>query len=389
MAKLTSEELSRYSRHLALNEFGMAGQLKLKAAKVLVVGAGGLGAPALLYLTAAGIGSIGIIDPDTIDVSNLQRQVIYTTDDIGQRKALVAVERLKKLNPQVSFQGYPIKITSENAMAVLEGYDLVVDGTDNFATRYLLNDACVLLNKVLIYGSILKFEGQVAVFNHLRKDGTRSANYRDLFPEPPSPESVPNCEQAGVIGVLPGIIGAMQANEVIKIVAGIGDPLADKLLIFDSNAMQQTIINIPDRNSRNSIRTLIDYDDFCGISQEKNKSLAGNQPKPMKEITVQELQKLRESGADFQLIDVREPHEYEICNLEGELIPMSEIPYNVEKISKDKKVVLHCRSGKRSGDMLLWLEKNHGKVAFLPGRRKLILLFPRIKISNLKFLISD
>lgn len=360
MAKLTSGELKRYSRHLALKEFGVDSQLKLKQAKVIVVGAGGLGSPVLLYLTAAGVGSLGIVDFDAVDISNLQRQVIYTTENTGEQKVQAAEKKLKQLNPLVSFQTYPVMLSSKNAIDILKEYDVVVDGSDNFPTRYLLNDACVLLDKPLVYGSILKFEGQLSVFNALRKNGTRSANYRDIFPEPPSPESVPNCEQAGVIGVLPGIMGTLQANEVIKIVTGIGETLADKLLIFDANAMQQTIINIPDRNSRDSIKTLVDYDDFCGISQDKNISLKGNQSNTMKEISVQELKKLIDTGADFQLIDVREPHEYDICNLEGELIPMSEIPYNVDKISKDKQVVLHCRSGKRSGDMLLWLEKNHG-----------------------------
>jgi sulfur-carrier protein adenylyltransferase/sulfurtransferase len=360
MTKLTQEEVKRYSRHLVLAEFGVEGQLKLKHAKVLVVGAGGLGSPVLLYLAAAGVGSIGIVDFDTIDVSNLQRQVIYTMSLTGKNKAQAAASKLKELNPAISVEAYPVKLTSENALSIIQLYDVVVDGTDNFATRYLLNDACVLLNKSLVYGSILKFEGQLAVFNLPGAGGKRSSNYRDIFPQPPDPETVPNCEQAGVIGVLAGIIGTMQANEVIKILTGVGEPLADKLLIFDSQSMMQTMINIPNRNSRDSIKTLIDYDDFCGISQEKNKSLNANQNTTMKEITVQELKKLMDAGADFQLIDVREPHEYEICNLNGELIPMSEIPYNVDKISKDKKVVLHCRSGKRSGDMLLWLEKNHG-----------------------------
>lgn len=338
----------------------MAGQLKLKHARVLVVGAGGLGSPVLLYLTAAGVGTIGIADHDTIDISNLQRQVLFITASAGESKALAAEKRLQQLNPLVSFRVHPVKLTSQNALDLLKDYDVVVDGTDNFATRYLLNDACVLLDKPLVYGSILKFEGHLAVFNYLRSDGSRSANYRDLFPEPPAPGSVQNCEDAGVIGVLPGIIGTMQANEVIKIVTGTGEPLAGKLLIFDSNSMEQTLITMPDRNSRIGIKTLIDYDDFCGISPDKNKSLDVKQTQNMKEITVQELKKLKDSGADFQLIDVREPHEYDICNLEGELIPMSEIPYNVDKISKDKQVVIHCRSGKRSGDMLLWLEKNHG-----------------------------
>ena len=359
MEKLLQDELQRYSRHLALKSFGMDGQLRLKRSRVLVVGAGGLGSPVLLYLAAAGVGTIGIADDDRVEISNLQRQVIFTVDNVGSYKCEAAASRIRQLNPFVRTDTYTERLTSRNASDIIASYDLVVDGTDNFATRYLLNDACVLLGKPLVYGSILEFEGHVAVFNVLRKDASFSTNYRDLFPEPPQPDMVPNCEQAGVIGVMAGIIGSIQANETIKLLTGTGEPLADRLLIIDSQTMEQNIIRIPHRNSRNSIVSLIDYDDFCGISQDKTKSLESNQG-IMKEVTVQELKQLKESGADFQLIDVREPHEYEICNLEGELIPMSEIPYNVDKISKDKKVVLHCRSGKRSGDMLLWLEKNHG-----------------------------
>jgi sulfur-carrier protein adenylyltransferase/sulfurtransferase len=360
MSSLTNDELKRYQRHLVLKGFGLKGQTKLKNSRVLVVGAGGLGSPALLYLAAAGIGKLGIADFDVVDISNLQRQVLFTVTDVGLPKAESAAKRLGLLNPNIQFQTHQEKLTSANALQIVEQYDVVVDGTDNFPTRYLLNDACVILQKPLVYGSILEFEGQIAVFNYRFADGEVSANYRDLFPEPPPPDSVPNCEQAGVLGVLPGIIGSMQANEVIKVVTGMGDVLANKLLIFDASDMQQTIIQIPDRGTKSSIKSLIDYEDFCGISHGKNKSLDVNISSSMKEITVQELQKLKESGADFQLIDVREPYEYDICNLEGELIPMSEIPTNVDKIAKDKKVVIHCRSGKRSGDMLLWLEKNHG-----------------------------
>lgn len=360
MKKLTAEEVKRYSRHLVLQEFGMDGQLRLRRSRVLVVGAGGLGSPALLYLAAAGVGTIGIVDFDSVDVSNLQRQIIFTIHDIGKNKAEAAQARLAQINPLVTYHVHSLHITSANALNIIGNYDLVLDATDNFPTRYLLNDACVLLNKPLIYGSILKFEGQVSVFNMPEKDGKRSANYRDLFEQPPSPDSVPNCQEAGVIGVLPGIIGSIQASEAIKVLAGMGETLAGKLLILDALTLQQTIIRIPERGSRNKIKELIDYEDFCGISREKDKSLKPNPFISMKEITVQELQKLQETGADFQLIDVREPHEYDICNLGGELIPMSDIPHNVDRIEKDKQVVIHCRSGKRSGDMLLWLEKNHG-----------------------------
>ncbi|MEX2234053.1 MAG: ThiF family adenylyltransferase [Cyclobacteriaceae bacterium] len=359
MNKLTPEELQRYSRHLVLQDFGIEKQLKLKEAKVLVIGAGGLGCPALLYLTAAGVGTIGVMDGDKLDVSNLQRQILYTVQDIGKNKAESAVARLALMNPLIALKSYPLRLTSQNALSIVAGYDLVMDGTDNFPTRYLINDCCVLLNKPFVYASILQYEGQAAVFNFCDKQGIFSANYRDIFPEPPSAESIPNCEQAGVLGVLPGLLGCIQANEAIKIITGIGEPLRNRLLILDSATMQQTIIRIKDHQTRENIKGLIDYEDFCGISAGKNKSL-NDKPLTMKEVTVQELKKLMDSRADFQLIDVREPHEYDICNLDGELIPMSDIPNNVDKISKDKQVVLHCRSGKRSGDMLLWLEKNHG-----------------------------
>ncbi len=358
MAKLTNAELIRYSRHLVLDEFGLKNQLKLKEAKVLVVGAGGLGCPALLYLSAAGVGTIGIVDHDEVHLSNLQRQVLFTVSDIGKNKALVAAERLSLLNPEIILTSYPIALSRNNALDILKGYDVILDATDNFQTRYLLNDACVLLNKPLVYGSILKFEGHVSVFNMPTKEGTFSANYRDLFPIPPKSDSVPDCEEAGVLGVLPGMIGSIQANEVIKIITGIGQPLTDQLVILDALNLELTKISILNKNARNDIKTLIDYEDFCGISVGKNKSL-NPEKNVMKEITVEELQELRESGADFQLIDVREPNEYDICNLDGELIPVSQIPNNVDKISKDKQVVIHCRSGKRSGDTITWLEKNH------------------------------
>jgi adenylyltransferase/sulfurtransferase len=307
----------------------------------------------LLYLTAAGIGTLGIADFDKVDLSNLQRQILFDTTKIGANKAEAARDRLTVLNPEIKFNVHTERLTSANALEIVKEYDLVLDGTDNFPTRYLVNDACVLAGKPLVYGSILRFEGQVAVFNLPGATGTYSANYRDLFAVPPDPASVPNCEQAGVLGVLPGMIGSMQANEVIKIITGLGEPLAGKLLLLDSLTMQQTVIALPRGNSRNSIHALIDYDEFCGLSLGANKYA-------MKEVTVQELKEMIDAKADFQLIDVREPHEFDICNLEGELIPQAEIPSNVARIAKDKKVVLHCRSGARSGNMIQWLEKNHG-----------------------------
>lgn len=357
---LTPQEINRYSRHLTLREFGTAGQLKVKTGSVLVVGAGGLGCPALLYLAAAGIGKLGIVDDDRVALSNLQRQVLYTESNISSLKAEAAAQRLQQLNPAVTIETYPFRLTAENALDIIAPYDVILDGSDNFATRYLLNDACVLQDKPLVYGAILRFEGQVAVFNCRRQDSTFSANYRDLFPEPPAPDQVPNCAEAGVLGVLPGMIGAMQANEALKLIAHYGTPLADRLLILDAETMQQTLIKINNQHARDKITELINYDLFCGKSPEKSKSLSENHnPTGMKEITVQELKELKESGADFQLIDVREPHEYDICNLGGQLIPMSDIPNNVDKIDKEKQVIVHCRSGKRSADTILWLERNH------------------------------
>lgn len=346
MKDFSSDESIRYSRHFVLPGFGKAGQEKLKSGRVLVVGAGGLGAPVLYYLAAAGVGKIGIADPDAVTLSNLQRQILFTTDDIGKRKASAAANRLRQLNPDIEIAAIERKIDSSNIMGLLPDYDVIVDATDNFPTRYLLNDAAVLSNKPLVYGSIFRYEGQVSVFNY-----KGSPNYRDLYPLPPAPGSVPDCEQGGVLGVLAGMIGTYQANETLKLLSGNGDTLAGKLLIVDSQTTETTTITIPDRNAKAGIRNLIDYDEFCGL---KNK---GNF---MKEVTVQELKKMMDDKEDFQLIDVREPHEADIAEIGGELIPQGDIPSNVDKVSRDKKVVIHCRSGARSGNMVQWLEKNHG-----------------------------
>ncbi len=343
----SQEEQIRYSRHFVLPEFGIQSQHNLKNAKVTVVGAGGLGCPVLLYLAAAGIGFIKIIDDDKITLSNLQRQVLFTTDDINQSKALVASNKVKSLNPNIHVEVVQEKLSEGNALALLSDSDVIVDCTDNFPSRYLINDASVLLDKPLVYGSVFRYEGQVAVFNY-----NKGVNYRDFFPLPPDPKSVPNCEEGGVLGVLAGIIGCMQANEVLKIITGFGKPLAREVLVYDSVTLESTRIKIPNRNSRESIKNLINYDEFCGVNTP-NVSL-------MKEVTVQELKAMQESGEDFQLIDVREPHEYDICNLGGELIPQGEIPHSVDRVSKDKKVIVQCRSGARSGNMVQWLEKNHG-----------------------------
>lgn len=353
MNKLTQEELIRYSRHLVLENFGLDAQLRLKATRVLVIGAGGLGCPALLYLAAAGIGTIGIVDNDLIDESNLQRQVLYASGDVGKRKAEVAGTKLKALNPFIRVNIYPLRLTSENCLAIFDAYDIILDGSDNFPTRYLVNDACVLTNKPFVYGSILKYEGQLAVFNVLR-GGHRSTNYRDLFPEPPGADFIPNCEQAGVLGVLPGIIGSMMAAEALKLSTSKGVLLVNHLLIFDLLNLDTIRIKIPDRNSRNSIHALLDYDLFCGnenTRQEMN---------TIKEITVQELKHAINSKDTIQLIDVRENHERQQANIGGEHIPMAEVPLQIHQIEKDKKVIVYCRSGVRSANIIQWLEHQHG-----------------------------
>lgn len=344
---LSNEENKRYQRHFTLPDFGVEGQLKLKKARVLVVGAGGLGSPVLLYLAAAGIGQIGIIDGDVLEVSNLQRQILFNTDDIGKPKALVAKEKVKALNPHINVIAYQEVLTTKNALDVISNYDLVIDGTDNFPTRYLINDACSIEEKPFIYGSIFRYEGQVAVFNY--KGGP---TYRDLFPEPPEPESVPTCETGGVIGVLPGIIGSLQANEAIKILAEIGEPLAGKLLIINSLNLDSRIITIPKISNAPKIEQLINYEQFCGVTNQSEAMV--------KEITVSELKAMIDAKEDFQLIDVREQHEYDIANLDGLLIPLGNIPDATEKIDKDKKVVIHCRSGARSAQAVQYLQQKLG-----------------------------
>ena len=348
----SKEELERYSRHIIIPEFNIEGQSKLKQAKVLVVGTGGLGSPVLLYLVAAGVGNIGIIDFDLVEDSNLQRQVLFTIEDIGKAKSVVAKERLSKLNPHVNFTVYNEMLTSENALEIIKDYDVVADGTDNFPTRYLVNDACVILGKTNIYASIFRFEGQVSVFNYKNDDGSFGPNYRDLFPIPPPKGLVPSCAEGGVIGVLPGIIGSLQANEVLKVVSGIGEPLVGRLFLFDSLNFDTRVMKVRKNPDTLEVTKLIDYEYFCGTNNNEKKDM-------VKEITVAELDALRKSNEDFQLIDVREAYEYDIANLDGELIPLNTVLDNIDKISSDKKVVIHCRSGARSANAIVELEK-HG-----------------------------
>ena len=353
----SKEELSRYDRHIIIPDFGFEGQKKLKAAKVLVIGSGGLGSPSLLYLAAAGVGTIGIIDFDVVDDSNLQRQVLFGVDEIGKPKVEAAKKRLESLNPHITIKVYNEQLTSKNALDIIKDYDVVADGTDNFPTRYLVNDACVLLDKPNVYGSIFQFEGQVSVFNYRDKNGEPGPNYRDLYPSPPPPGLVPSCAEGGVLGVLPGIIGSLQALEVIKVITGIGETLSGRFFIFDALNFETRIFKIK-RNPANplngenpTIKALIDYEQFCGMKAVE---------KPIKEITAKELYDLQVRGEDIQIIDVREPHEYEIANISGELIPLATVSANADKIDRNKKVIVHCKMGGRSAKAIRELEEKFG-----------------------------
>lgn len=354
---LSKEELARYSRHIAMDGFGLEAQQKLKAARVLVVGAGGLGSPSLLYLAAAGVGTIGLVEFDRVDDSNLQRQVLYSVDDVGRSKSEAAKQRLLALNPHIRIEVHEVRLTSENALNIIGRYDVVADGTDNFATRYLVNDACVMLGKPNVYASIFRFEGQVSVFNYRDAEGNTGPNYRDLYPSPPPPGLVPNCAEAGVLGVLPGIIGSMQALEVIKIVTGVGEVLSGRFLVFDALTFEPRIFKIrkspdnPLNGDHPVITQLIDYDEFCGIKKTERQ---------IKEISATELAAWMEQGEDFQLIDVREKYEYEIVNLGGELLPLGEIETLTARIDRNRKVVVHCKSGGRSAEAIRRLEERFG-----------------------------
>ncbi|WP_064198262.1 MULTISPECIES: molybdopterin-synthase adenylyltransferase MoeB [Emticicia] len=335
---LIPEEFKRYNRQMLMPEFGEEGQIKLKNSKVLVIGCGGLGSPILLYLAAAGIGTLGLVENDTIDESNLQRQILYSTSSVGQSKIEQAANRLHALNPLVDIELHQTRLTTQNALEIFSNYDLIIDGTDNFPTRYLVNDACVLLNKPFVYGAIHRFEGQVAVFNY-----KNSVTYRDLFPSPPPPEQAPNCAEAGVLGVLPGIIGSMQALEAIKVITEIGETLAGKLFILDTLSMQSRIIKISKSPETPKITQLIDYESFCGL-------------KSANEISFEELKFLD----NYQLIDVREMHEYKARNIGGELMPLSELEKHITNISREKTVIIHCQSGIRSKKAIKILEETYG-----------------------------
>jgi adenylyltransferase/sulfurtransferase len=351
-------ELARYDRHIIIPDFGLAAQQKLKAAKVLVIGSGGLGSPLLLYLAAAGVGTIGIVDFDVVDDSNLQRQVLFGKNDVGRAKARAAKSRLQALNPHIKIQLHNTRLTSENALQIVKKYDVVADGTDNFPTRYLVNDACVLSGKTNVYASIFQFDGQVSVFNYRDADGVLGPNYRDLYPTPPPPGLVPSCAEGGVLGVLPGIIGSMQANEVIKVITGVGTPLSGRLFLFDALNFETRTFNIKRRadnplNGENpSITQLIDYEFFCGLKNPDEK--------PIKEITVETFLKWQALGEPYQLIDVREPNEYENANIGGLLLPLGTVTEHADQLRRDVKVVVHCRSGVRSAKAIRALEAQYG-----------------------------
>lgn len=357
----SKEELERYSRHLIIPEFNIEGQRRLKQSKVLVIGSGGLGSPLLLYLAAAGVGTIGIVDFDVVDASNLQRQVLFGIEDVGRPKVQAAAERIRSLNPHIEVVTYNTQLTSENALEIIKQYDLVADGTDNFPTRYLVNDACVLLGKVNVYASIYRFEGQVSVFNYPNEEGARGPNYRDLFPTPPPPGLVPSCAEGGVIGVLPGILGSLQANEVIKVLSGVGEPLSGRLFLLDAATFETRTLKVyPNPNNpltgEHPTQTeLIDYEQFCGL-----KTTQRQEQLEVKEVTVNELRDLRDSDHPPFIVDVREPYEYAIANIEGELMPLGSIGEFVSKIPRDQKVVVHCRSGVRSAKAIRQLEEAHG-----------------------------
>ncbi|MGC7099020.1 adenylyltransferase/sulfurtransferase MoeZ [Amycolatopsis lurida] len=353
-AELTKDEVARYSRHLIIPDVGMDGQKRLKNAKVLVIGAGGLGSPALLYLAAAGVGTLGIVDFDVVDESNLQRQVIHGQSDVGKLKAASAQESLAETNPNVKVHLHTERLESSNALDIFRDYDLIVDGTDNFATRYLVNDAAVILGKPYVWGSIFRFEGQVSVFWEDAPNG-KGLNYRDLYPEPPPPGMVPSCAEGGVLGVLCASIGSIMVNEAIKLITGIGEPLLGRLISYDALEMRYREVKIRKDPDTPKITELIDYEAFCGVVSDEAQQAASNST-----ITAAELKAKFDNGENFELIDVREPHEYEIVNIKGaKLIPKDRILSGeaLAELPQDKPIVLHCKSGARSAEALAALHQ--------------------------------
>ena len=353
-ATLSKDEILRYSRHLIMPEVGMEGQLKLKAAKVALIGTGGLGAPLGMYLAAAGIGRIGLVDFDVVDFTNLQRQVIHGTKDVGRKKLDSAAETMLDINPYVEIDRHEVALTSDNALEILKDYDIVVDGTDNFPTRYLVNDACVLLKKPNVYGSIFRFEGQATIFAY-----PGGPCYRCLYPEPPPPGLVPSCAEGGVLGILPGTIGLIQATETVKLILGIGEPLIGRLVLYDALAMRFRELKLrrnpecPVCGDHPTITKLIDYQEFCGIPNQSHEE------KPMDgDIEPTEVKAKLDRGDRFVLIDVREPHEYQICNIpQAKLIPLGDLPKRVNELDSADEIIAHCKSGMRSAKAVDFLKQ--------------------------------
>ena len=359
-AVLSNDEILRYSRHLIMPEVGMEGQQKLKAAKVLCIGAGGLGSPLALYLGAAGVGTLGIVDFDVVDYTNLQRQIIHTTDDVGRKKLDSAADKLKAINPFLNLRLFETKLTSANALELFREFDIIADGTDNFPTRYLVNDACVLTGKPNVYGSIFRFEGQASVF--ATEEGPC---YRCLYPEPPPPGLVPSCAEGGVLGILPGLVGVIQATETIKLILGVGDSLAGRLLLVDALGIKFRELKLrknpdcPACGKNRTITKLIDYEEFCGIRGQEEP--AGND---VPAISVEELKKKLDAKADIFVLDVREPHEYQICNLKGYLIPVGDLPKRVNELDSSREIIAHCRSGVRSAKAVNFLRRSGFKKVY-------------------------
>ena len=367
LPELTTDDLSRYSRHLILPEVGMEGQQRLKAAKVLCVGTGGLGSPLAFYLAAAGIGTLGLVDFDVVDASNLQRQIIHSTKDIGRKKLDSAADKLIALNPALNVVKHETMLSSANALEIIKDYDIVADGTDNFPTRYLVNDACVILGKPNAYGSIFRFEGQASVF--ATEDGPC---YRCLYPEPPPPGLVPSCAEGGVLGILPGLVGVIQATEVIKLILGKGTPLIGRLMLVDALNMRFRELKLrknpecPVCGDNPTVTQLIDYQQFCGIVPEakEDKTMKNGIP----QINVKELKRRIDAGEDIQLIDVREPYEYQIAQIGGKLIPQNDVPQRLAEIDRNREVVVHCRSGARSQRIAEFLvQSGYPRVANVAG----------------------
>ena len=347
---LTNDEIKRYSRHLIMPEVGVDGQRKLKAAKVLCIGAGGLGSPVAMYLAAAGVGTLGIVDFDVVDFSNLHRQILHGTPDVGRPKLLSAKDKLHAINPEIDIQTFETALSSQNAIKLFEPFDIIVDGTDNFPTRYLVNDACVLTGKPNAYGSIFRFEGQASVF--ATKDGPC---YRCLYPEPPPPGLVPSCAEGGVLGVLPGMIGVIQATETVKLILGIGEPLIGRFLIYDALRMRFRELKLrkdpdcPVCGTHPTVKQLIDYEQFCGIRPAAAEPITVDNVSRATEITSVELKQRIDRGDKLRIIDVREPNEYQICRIPGtELIPLGDVPKRYKELDPDQEIVVHCKMGGRS-----------------------------------------